>query len=50
VVRDEQLIRAARDEATRVVDRDPDLVHHPGLAAALRVLLDESRAGYLEKA
>jgi ATP-dependent DNA helicase RecG len=50
VIRDEQLIRAAREEATRLVERDPELIDHPGLAAALRSLLDEERAGYLEKA
>jgi ATP-dependent DNA helicase RecG len=50
VIRDEQLIRAAREEATRLVERDPELIDHPGLAGALRSLLDEDRAGYLEKA
>jgi ATP-dependent DNA helicase RecG len=50
VIRDEQLIRAAREEATRLVERDPELIERPGLAAALRSLLDEERAGYLEKA
>jgi ATP-dependent DNA helicase RecG len=49
VIRDEQLIREAREEATRLVERDPDLLDHPGLAAALRTLLDEERAQFLEK-
>jgi len=50
VIRDEQLIRAAREEATRLVESDPGLTGHPGLVSALRDLLDEQRAGYLEKA
>jgi len=50
VIRDEQLIRTAREEATRLVDSDPELTGHPALASALRSLLDEERAGYLEKA
>jgi ATP-dependent DNA helicase RecG len=50
VIRDEQLIRAAREEATRLVESDPGLTGHPGLVSALRNLLDEERAGYLEKA
>jgi ATP-dependent DNA helicase RecG len=50
VLRDEELIRSARDEATRLVEEDPALDRHPEVAAALRSLLDEGRAEYLEKA
>jgi ATP-dependent DNA helicase RecG len=48
--RDEDVIRQAREEATRLVEADPDLAGHPGLAEELAVLLDEERADYLEKA
>jgi ATP-dependent DNA helicase RecG len=49
VIRDEDLIRQARDEATDLVEADPDLSGHPALAAELQALLDEERAEYLEK-
>ncbi|KAB2337905.1 ATP-dependent DNA helicase RecG [Actinomadura rudentiformis] len=48
--RDEEVIRHARDEATLLVEADPDLEANPGLAAELASLLDEERADYLEKA
>ncbi|WP_131742138.1 ATP-dependent DNA helicase RecG [Actinomadura roseirufa] len=48
--RDEDVIRDAREEATALADADPDLADHPGLAAVLNALLDEDRAGFLEKA
>ncbi|GAA2457520.1 ATP-dependent DNA helicase RecG [Actinomadura vinacea] len=47
--RDEDVIRQARDEATALVEADPDLAGHPGLAAELAALLDEERTGFLEK-
>ncbi|GLZ07169.1 ATP-dependent DNA helicase RecG [Actinomadura sp. NBRC 104412] len=50
LLRDEEVIRDARDEATMLVEADPDLADHPGLAAELATLLDEERADYLEKA
>ncbi len=50
VIRDENVIREARDEATALVEADPDLDHHPELRAALAELLDEERVEYLEKA
>jgi ATP-dependent DNA helicase RecG len=50
VIRDEDIIRAARDEATAVVSADPALSGQPALAAALRDLLDPEREEYLEKA
>ncbi|MBO2463045.1 ATP-dependent DNA helicase RecG [Actinomadura violacea] len=47
--RDEDVIRDARDEATALVEADPELAGHPGLATVLASLLDEDRAGFLEK-
>ncbi|HEU4676900.1 MAG TPA: ATP-dependent DNA helicase RecG [Motilibacteraceae bacterium] len=50
VVRDEDVIRAAREEAVAVVDEDPELAAHPALRQALQSLVDEERAEFLEKA
>ncbi|MGQ0631706.1 MAG: ATP-dependent DNA helicase RecG [Sporichthyaceae bacterium] len=50
VVRDSDVIEAARTAAGAVVAADPNLDAHPVLAAALADLLDEERAGYLDKA
>jgi len=47
---DEELIGQARQEATAVVDADPDLSGHPALAVAISALLDEEQAEFLEKA
>jgi ATP-dependent DNA helicase RecG len=44
------VIRDAREEATALVEDDPDLADHPGLATVLASLLDEDRADFLEKA
>jgi ATP-dependent DNA helicase RecG len=49
VIRDEDVIRTARDEAERVVADDPALERAPALRAALAQLLDEERADYLDK-
>ncbi len=49
LLKDEELIRSAREEATALVDADPRLSAHPALAAALAATLDEARAAYLEK-
>ncbi|GHC84969.1 ATP-dependent DNA helicase RecG [Streptomyces flavofungini] len=49
VIDDEEIIAAAREEATAVVSRDPDLEHLPELRTALDALLDEEREQYLEK-
>src|SRR5215472_1351664 len=46
---DEDLIGAARDEATALVDADPALADHPGLAAAVRALTDAEQTTFLEK-
>jgi ATP-dependent DNA helicase RecG len=50
LLKDEDLIGDARQEAQRLVDADPALAREPALAAAVRVLLDRERADYLEKA
>jgi ATP-dependent DNA helicase RecG len=50
LLRDEDVIADARIEAQEVVEADPDLVRHPGLAGLVAGLLDEERAEYLEKA
>jgi ATP-dependent DNA helicase RecG len=49
VLDDEEVITDARDEAARLVAEDPDLTARPALAAALRALVDDDRAEYLEK-
>jgi ATP-dependent DNA helicase RecG len=49
VLEDEDVITAARAEAVQLVAADPELTDHPELAGALRSLVDEERADYLEK-
>ncbi|GAA3750325.1 ATP-dependent DNA helicase RecG [Spinactinospora alkalitolerans] len=49
LLRDEELIREAREEAVAFVEADPGLASHPPLAEALEDLLTEDRAEYLEK-
>lgn len=49
LLRDEDVIARAREEAETVVAADPDLGRHPGLAGMVAELVDEDRAGYLEK-
>ncbi|AXI81572.1 ATP-dependent DNA helicase RecG [Peterkaempfera bronchialis] len=49
VLQDEEVIAAAREEAVRLVAEDPGLTRHPDLESALRSLVDEDRAEYLEK-
>jgi ATP-dependent DNA helicase RecG len=49
VLRDGELIAAARAAATAVLEKDPELSGNPGLALALADLLDTERAEYLEK-
>jgi ATP-dependent DNA helicase RecG len=49
LLRDEELIGQAREEATALVNADPELARHPELAAALAGLVGPERAGYLEK-
>jgi ATP-dependent DNA helicase RecG len=50
VLADEALIGTARQEATALVDTDPELAAHPALAAAIAAALDEEQAEFLEKA
>jgi ATP-dependent DNA helicase RecG len=49
VIRDEELIRMARAEATELVERDPELRYEPALKAELAELMDEKKAEYLER-
>ncbi|MEU8760969.1 ATP-dependent DNA helicase RecG [Streptomyces sp. NPDC048659] len=49
VIDDEEVIAAAREEATALVLADPDLTAHPELRTALDALLDKDREEYLEK-
>jgi ATP-dependent DNA helicase RecG len=50
LIRDRDLITAARAEASAIVDADPDLAEHPGLAAAVTTLVESERSEFLEKA
>ena len=50
LLRDGELIVAARAAATALVESDPDLEGHPALREAIAAMLDEERAEYLEKA
>ncbi|CAL9570995.1 ATP-dependent DNA helicase RecG [Streptomyces sp. enrichment culture] len=49
VIEDEEIIAEAREEATALVQADPELTGYPGLRTALDALLDEEREQYLEK-
>ncbi|GAA4898956.1 ATP-dependent DNA helicase RecG [Streptomyces coeruleoprunus] len=49
VIEDEEVIAAARAEATAVVAADPDLEHLPELRTALDALVDKERERYLDK-
>lgn len=49
VIEDEEILAEAREEATAVVEADPELTALPGLRTALDALLDEEREQYLEK-
>ncbi len=50
LLEDEELIAQARAEASALVAADPALTDAPGLAAAVRVLIDVERSTFLEKA
>jgi len=50
LARDRTLITEAREEATALVDADPHLARHPGLAAEVGALVERERADFLEKA
>lgn len=49
VIEDEEVIAAAREEATALVTADPELTGYPELRIALSALLDEDREQYLDK-
>lgn len=49
VIEDEEVITAARAEATRTVAADPELTGHPELRIALAALLDKDREEFLDK-
>ena len=46
---DEELIAAAREDATELVEADPTLAGHPDLASRVAVRLDDEQAAYLER-
>ncbi|HET9169061.1 MAG TPA: ATP-dependent DNA helicase RecG [Actinospica sp.] len=48
VLDDQKLIYEARQAATELVERDPDLAEHPALARAVAALTESDRADYLE--
>jgi ATP-dependent DNA helicase RecG len=50
LLRDEDLITAARAEAGDIVAADPTLAEHPLLAAQVAALVNDDQAEYLEKA
>jgi ATP-dependent DNA helicase RecG len=50
LLRDEDVIEAARAEATALVEEDPTLSRHAPLVAAVRELVATDHADYLEKA
>jgi ATP-dependent DNA helicase RecG len=50
LLRDEDLIGQAREEAVALVQADPALASQPGLAAAVRALVDAEQTSFLEKA
>src|SRR5690606_6014717 len=50
VIRDEDVIRQAREDATAVVAGDRDLAEHPALLRAVEAVVAEQEADYLDKA
>jgi ATP-dependent DNA helicase RecG len=49
LLRDEELIATARQEAQDLVTDDPELAAHPGLAAMVAEVVTDDRAEFLEK-
>jgi ATP-dependent DNA helicase RecG len=49
LVRDEEIILQARDDAAALVAGDPELAEHPVLAAAVAERVDEEQAAFLER-
>ncbi|MFC4533618.1 ATP-dependent DNA helicase RecG [Sphaerisporangium dianthi] len=50
LLRDEDVIKDAREEAGLLLSADPDLADHPALRAEIDRLLGDDRADFLEKA
>ena len=50
LLRDEELIAEAREDATALVEGDPQLARHPLLAEQVATLVGDAGAEYLEKA
>jgi len=50
LLRDEDIIREARERAARLVGDDPQLERHPALRQAVADLVDDQAAPFLEKA
>ncbi|WP_116948190.1 ATP-dependent DNA helicase RecG [Jiangella endophytica] len=50
VIRDVEIIEQAREDASAVVEADPDLARHPALLGAVEAVLAEQEADYLDKA
>ncbi len=49
LLRDEEVILAARTHAAAIVEADPELAAHPALAQAVEAVLAPERADYLER-
>ncbi|WP_285650046.1 ATP-dependent DNA helicase RecG [Actinomycetospora sp. NBRC 106375] len=49
VLKHEELVAEARDEARTVLADDPSLARHPGLAALVRSVVGDERADFLER-
>ena len=49
LLRDEDVILAARTHAAAIVEADPELARHPALAQAVEAVLAPELADYLER-
>jgi ATP-dependent DNA helicase RecG len=49
LVRDEEVILQAREDAAALVEADADLTAYPDLASAVGELVDEEQAAFLER-
>jgi ATP-dependent DNA helicase RecG len=49
LLRDEDLILAARSDAFTIVEADPELARHPALRSVIASALDDEQAAYLER-
>ncbi len=50
VVADRTIIAQAREDARALIDRDPNLVHHPELLTAITQMVDPEHEEYLDRA